>query len=38
MIAENVLNQTANEKKALKVRIISGCKKSNLYAFRAASI
>jgi hypothetical protein len=25
MILENALNQTANQKKALKVRIISGC-------------
>jgi hypothetical protein len=38
MIVENALNQTANQKKALKVRIISGRKLSNLNAFRAALI
>jgi hypothetical protein len=38
MIVENAGNQTANQKKALKVRIVSGHKYSNLNPFRAASI
>jgi hypothetical protein len=38
MFVENVGNQTANQKKALNVRIISGHKLSNLNPFRAASI
>jgi hypothetical protein len=38
MIVKNAGNQTANQKKALKVRIISGHKKSSLNPFRAASI
>jgi hypothetical protein len=38
MIVENARNQTANQKKALKLRIIfSGHKQINLNAFRAAS-
>jgi hypothetical protein len=37
MIVENAQNQTANQKKAMKVRIISGRKESNLNPFRAAS-
>ncbi len=38
MIVENVGNQTANQQKALNVRIISGPKQSNLNTFRVASI
>jgi hypothetical protein len=38
MIVENAGNQTANQKKALNVRITSETKESNLNLFRAASI
>jgi hypothetical protein len=38
MIVENAGNQKANQKKALKFRIISERKWSNLNPFRAASI
>jgi hypothetical protein len=38
MIGGKARNQTANQKKALKVRIISGRKQSNLNTIRAASI
>jgi hypothetical protein len=37
MIEENAGNPIANQQKALRVKIISGHKKSNLNTFRAAS-
>jgi hypothetical protein len=37
MIEDNARNQTANQKKALGVGIISGCEESNFNAFKAAT-
>jgi hypothetical protein len=37
MIEKDAQKHTGNQKKAMRVQIIAGCKQCNLNAFRAAS-